>query len=234
MFKLFGSLIYKLFKIEVKYKGNWKKENAWLLERNFNTIIDVGANEGQFAMKMRKFFPAATIISFEPIPEVFHKLNANFAGDSRFISYCYGLGEQEQEASFFLNEYSPSSSLLKMADHTKHFDTAVKDKEIKVKITRLDDILKKTELKPPVLVKLDVQGYEDKVIGGGNNTIKAADLVISEVSFTSLYQDQKLFDDIYNSLSRLGFKYKGNYDQLYSPVDNSVLQADAIFIKENN
>ncbi|WP_276132856.1 FkbM family methyltransferase [Polluticoccus soli] len=234
MFRLLGSLIYKVFRVEVRYRGDWKKDNRWLLNYNFNTIIDVGANEGQFAMKMRKFFPAATIISFEPIPEVFDKLNANFAGDSRFLSYCYGLGEEEQEASFFLNEYSPSSSLLKMADHTKHFDAAVKDKEIKVKIARLDDILKKTELKAPILVKLDVQGYEDKVIGGGNNTIKCADVVISEVSFASLYQDQKLFDDIYTALSRLGFKYKGNFDQLRSPVDNSVLQADAIFIKEKN
>lgn len=234
MFRLLGSLIYKILKVEVRYRGDWKKDNRWLLNYNFNTIIDVGANEGQFAMKMRKFFPDATIISFEPIPEVFDKLKANFADDKKFIPYCCGLGDESRDASFFLNENSASSSLLKMTGHTSHFDNAVKEKEIKVKIARLDDILKNTHLVSPVLVKLDVQGYEGQVIAGGAKTLAATDMVISEVSFVNLYEDQKLFDDIYRILLQLGFKYKGNYEQLYSPMDNSILQADAIFIKGNN
>jgi hypothetical protein len=49
-----------------------------------------------------------------------------------------------------------------------------------------------------------------------------------------LYEGQKLFDNIYETLTSLGFSYAGNYEQLHSPANNAVLQADAIFIKKQS
>jgi hypothetical protein len=83
----------------------------------------------------------------------------------------------------------------------------------------------------PILIKIDVQGFEDKVIAGGADTIKKAKVIIIEVTFKELYTDQPLFHDIYEMLSKLGFTYHGNFDQLPSPVTGEILQADAIFIK---
>jgi hypothetical protein len=90
------------------------------------------------------------------------------------------------------------------------------------------------EEEPNLLVKLDVQGLEDKVIAGGNTTISQAACVLTEVSFQVLYDGQPLFDDIHCSLQQMGFEYAGNWDQLLDPKDGKPLQADAIFINPAN
>lgn len=208
------------------------RNNKWLIDFGFNTIIDIGANEGQFAKKARELFPNANIISFEPIPAVYEKLVENFKTDTHFKAINVGLGEKQEKMKLWLNEYSPSSSILKMDHHTEHFDFAVNQNEIEIQLEQLDSFAQKIDLSKPYLVKLDVQGYEDRVIRGGTNIISGAQMIISEVSFTSLYEGQVLFDQVYSTLKELGFKYAGNYEQLYSPINNEILQADAIYIKE--
>ncbi len=208
------------------------RTNKWLIDYGFNTIIDIGANEGQFAKKARELFPNANIISFEPIPAVYEKLVENFKTDTHFKAINVGLGEKQEKMKLWLNEYSPSSSILKMDHHTEHFDFAVKQNEIEIQLEQLDSFAQEIDLSKPYLVKLDVQGYEDKVILGGTNLLSSAQMIISEVSFTSLYEGQVLFDRIYTTLKALGFKYAGSYEQLNSPINYEILQADAIFIKQ--
>jgi hypothetical protein len=77
-----------------------------------------------------------------------------------------------------------------------------------------------------------VQGYEAKVIAGGEDVVACAKIIIVEVSFQRLYEGGPLFDDIYRILKDRGFNYAGNFEQLYSPKNGRVLQADAIFTHE--
>lgn len=235
MFLLIG-LDVRLIKMKHKQRQleheEFLRTNKWLIDFGFETILDIGANEGQFAKRARKLFPNAIIISFEPIPTVYEQLKENFKTDFQFKAINVGLGEKQEKIKFLLNEYSPSSSILKMNHHTEHFDFAVKQNEIEIQLEQLDNFAQEIDLSKPYLVKLDVQGYEDRVIRGGINIISGAQMIISEVSFTSLYEGQVLFDQIYTTLKALGFKYTGNYEQLYSPLNNEILQADAIFIKQ--
>lgn len=239
---IFHSLGYEINKWvpnKVESEIAWRKErehqrflqeNKWLIEKNIKTIIDIGANEGQFAKKMRNLFPDAKIFSFEPIPQVYEDLKKNFADDVNFFAYNMGLGEEEGTLKFFLNEYSPSSSLLKMKDiHKENFPYTETDFEIEVLIKRLDDILDLKILDKPCLVKVDVQGFEEKVIRGGMNLIQKVDIIIIETSFVQLYDNGPLFDAIYTLLTKLGYSYIGNFEQLYSPNNHEILQADAIF-----
>lgn len=232
MFKYIGRLIFKFLKIEVKYRGNWNRDNKWLIERDFKTIIDIGANEGQFAQKMRLFFPKARIISFEPIPKVYNILTSKFRGDKLFTAICAGVGNANEERDLFINIDSAASSLLKMGTADSEFADLKETEAIKIKIQRLDDSFDLSSLARPIFIKMDVQGYEDKVIEGGIQTILCADIILTEVSYYQLYENQKLFHDIYSTLIKLGFSFKGNYEQLYSPVNKTILQADAIFTKD--
>ncbi len=119
-----------------------------------------------------------------------------------------------------------------MADeHKNSFDFAVKTDPIKVKVDTLDNFMDKENFELPMLIKIDVQGFEDRVIRGGSDTIRKADMVICEVSFTELYKEQLLFDSTYEMFKDLGFSYAGSVEQLRSPDTNRILQADAIFIK---
>lgn len=219
----------------LKVEPDFISKHNWILKYKFETIIDIGANKGQFAARFRVLFPEAWIYSFEPIPEVYDQLSKLFELDAKFKAFNLGLGKQSGTIDFFQNEFSDSSSALPMKSlHKENFPFTVKEKQIQIKVECLDEVMNSIPVSKPLLVKIDVQGFEEMVILGGENTIKNASVIIVEVSFCELYEDQIYFNTIYDHFQRLGFTYRGNYGQLLSPIDGSVLQADAIFINDNS
>lgn len=46
-------------------------KHLWLTNLNINTVVDIGAHEGEFAAKIRGILPTASILSFEPLPGPF-------------------------------------------------------------------------------------------------------------------------------------------------------------------
>jgi hypothetical protein len=95
----------------------------------------------------------------------------------------------------------------------------------------LDDLAPQLELRDPLFIKIDVQGYEDEVLAGGEQTIRRAAVVLVETSFETLYEDQPLFDEVYRTLTGWGFRYAGSLDQICSPQDRRPLQADSLFVR---
>lgn len=197
------------------------------------TILDVGANTGQFAMSIHQIFPDAMLYSFEPLVDCYEELVVNLDGIPKFKAFNLALGNITGKIEMYRNQYSASSSLLAMKElHKESFPFTREEQVQKISIARLDDLADDLEIQMPILIKLDVQGFEDQVISGGINTISKADIIIIELSVEQLYEGQPLFDSIYRTLFDLGFQYKGNYDQLYSPNDGCVLQMDGIFVKQ--
>jgi FkbM family methyltransferase len=236
---ILGKMGYSLSKAPIIVKGikvdfNFFAKHQWLTQFQFHTILDIGANTGQFASKIRLLFPDAFIYSFEPIPEIFDILSMRFSKDLKLKAFNFGLGMETGKFDFFQNDFSDSSSLKAMKElHKKSFPQTRNEKKIQVDVESLDKISDTLNLDLPMLIKIDVQGFERQVILGGMNTIQKASVLIVEVSFYDLYEDQEYFDSIYSLLFGLGFKYMGNYDQLISPKDGSILQADALFIKSD-
>lgn len=238
--KLLNKAGYDLVKKNYVFKpGKYDKvslalEYKWLSDYNFRTIIDIGANEGQFSDKIRTLFPNALIYAFEPLPEAFSRLQKNFDTDTRLRAFNIALGESEGEIRFYENQYSQSSSALEPGEGlAKNFSFAKEVKEINVQVDTLDRVLQSEKTELPLLVKVDVQGYEDHVLKGGIRTLKEASVILCEVSFVELYKGQKLFSDIFEFLNQLGFNYAGSLEQIRSVETNRVLQADAIFIRSH-
>jgi len=177
--------------------------------------------------------PNADLISFEPLQEPFAKLTERFKGEPNFRAIRCALGEKAGQREIHHNEFAPSSSLLPMAElHKQSFPFAVKEKTEMIEVRRLSDVVRELNLRDPLLLKLEVQGFEDKVIAGGEDVVARAKIIIIEVSFQPLYEGGPLFDDIYRPLKEHGFTYNGNFEQLLSPKDGRILQADAIFCRQ--
>ena len=211
----------------------YKPEDHWLANCGIQTVLDVGAHMGEFAQRIRAMLPNADLISFEPLQEPFAKLTERFKGQPNFRAIRCALGEKAGQHEIHHNEYGPSSSLLSMAElHKQSFTFAVKEKTEMIEVRRLSDVVRELNLRDPLLLKLDVQGFEDKVIAGGEDVVARAKIIIIEVSFQPLYEGGPLFDDVYRLLKEHGFTYNGNFEQLFSPKDGRVLQADAIFCRQ--
>lgn len=218
----------------VRYRPQYELGGyAYLTSLNIKTIIDAGAHTGEFARMIKKVLPEAAIISFEPLKDTFRQLETKMRGVPGFQAFNCALGDADATVEMHRSSFPQSSSILKMADlHKQAFPETAGETLESVEVKRLDDVLAGLTLQPEILVKIDVQGYEDKVIAGGENLIARARAIIIEVSFRKLYETQPLFDHVYHLLRERGFTYMGNLFQLNSPADGSALQADALFIRE--
>jgi FkbM family methyltransferase len=205
---------------------------AWLRSFQFATVLDVGANVGQFALAANAVWPEARIYSFEPLPDCYQQLLVRLAQVKNFTGFNLGLGDKPGSLVFERNAFSASSSFLRMAPtHKSEFPHTRDSQQVTVEVKRLDDVVAKLSLGNPILLKIDVQGFEDKVLLGGEATIQKVEVIIIESSFEVLYEEQPLFDDIYRAMIHRGFVYKGAMDQMVSPKDGRPLQTDAIFMR---
>ena len=221
----------------IKVPFSQKKINSgfyrWLNDLQIKTIIDVGANEGQFADNFIKIFPDAIIFSFEPLHETFKILEKKFEANQRIKLFNYACGEVEQETFIYHNDFSPSSSLLEITDlHKDAFPFTAHVKKEKITIKRLDDVMKNIVIESKLLLKIDVQGYEMSVLKGAEETLAKSDIIIIETSFQELYKNQPMFKDIYEFLSKYNFDYCGCLEQIYDERNGRILQADSIFVKK--
>jgi FkbM family methyltransferase len=234
--KYLGYGIYKIEFLKAIEEQEKRRETRWLENLNIKTILDIGANQGQFAKYIHRIIPQAKIYSFEPLQDCFKELILNLTELPHSKGFNLALGDVTGESIIHNNSYSQSSSMLPMLEsHEKAFPFSKgKIHEEKIKIMRLDDIEQQLEIeiKKPILIKIDVQGFEDKVILGGLQLIKQADVLIIEMSTLPLYEGQLLFDNLYHLIKSLGFKYQGNLTQLNSAVDGKVVQVDGIFVKD--
>lgn len=208
------------------------EQAAWLSEMGIKTVLDVGANVGQFAASIRKLLPEARIYAFEPVEECFQELSRANGDDRLFQSFPYALGNEDGTATLNVNDFTPSSSLLPMANsHVKEFPFAAKATDATVEVRRLDTIAPEMDLTGPMLIKLDVQGFEMQVIEGGRETLAQADVLITEISFAEFYSGQPRFEDLYTELYELGLRFRGTLGQVHSHHDGSPLFSDAIFVR---
>ena len=200
------------------------------------SFIDIGANEGSFSQSIMDFFPYVSIYCFEPLPEAFEKLClwAEQYKNNRIALFNIALGDKKETVDIFHHiKHNPSSSLLASTDHCKTiYPFTDQQVRVPVQVDTLDHIMRDESIILPteILIKMDVQGYEDRVIRGGQGTFTKAKAVILEVCLDNLYKHQANFKDIIIMLDDFGFNYAGNLEQNYDN-DGHVIFLDAVFVK---
>jgi FkbM family methyltransferase len=227
------ALMRRLFRktgydIHRRMPGEWDT----LRRYQFQSILDIGANEGQFATGIRSMYPHAAIHSFEPLRGPYERLTRAFTKDPLAQAHCIALGETCGMVEMYENGESSFSSLLPMnSSGRRDFPVAGIETPRPVQMLTLDQWASSQILPDPILIKLDVQGYEDRIIRGGVETMRRASAVLTEVTFKPIYERQVLFDDLYTLLRSLGFKLSAMVNNMYDTSKTIVVQADAVFEK---
>lgn len=207
----------------------------WLQEFNIRTIIDVGANRGQFAFMIQPFFPEAVIYCFEPQRDVAARLEnrAHKAGiDDRLVVFGVGLGNFNGLVKINRAVNTTDTSLLKMTDY---FMGIYKSPSVfvpeEVMIRRLDDL--RFKIWPELMVKIDVEGYESQVLRGAERTLAEAKVLYIEVTFLKeRYGGQPLFDELYSRVRAMGFECAGFSQTYFHYRTGAPYYADAVFIRK--
>lgn len=207
----------------------------WLKDLEIRTVIDVGAHGGEFASAISAILPKARIYSFEPQEDCHQRLCARLFAHRSFRGFCVALGDTKDEMRFYRSRFTKSSSLLPMSDlHKRAFPWSADNESVNVSVDRLDNYISELDISPPVLLKIDVQGYELAVLRGATKVLKLTKCIIVETSFKTLYHGQASFSQVYDMVSSEGFDYAGAMGQLTTPQDGAIVQADCLFVRRTS
>jgi len=209
-----------------------KLDKAWVRNSGIRTVVDIGAHSGEFSSAICEVLPHVEVFAFEPLPECYDQLLKKFGKNGVVHVFQTAVGDSRGEVQFWRSDFSKSSSLLPMSSlHQSAFPWSARNRPIKVQLATLDDFADKITFGSKSLLKIDVQGFEDRVLRGAQKVLQSVDYVLVEVSLAPLYEGQSEFHTIYDLLLQSGFSYKGNMEQLASPVDGAILQVDALFAR---
>ena len=191
------------------------------------TLIDVGANKGQFSLAFRAMRPQAQIIAFEPLPDAAERFHRLFGRDPCVTLHRVALSDCRGETEFHVTDRSDSSSLLTPGEAQAAAFGVHESQIIRVPVRRLDECLDLHALPRPIMIKIDVQGAELLVLKGSAR-LEAADFIYVELSFIELYEGQPLFEEVAIYLAGRGFDLAGVFNQVMTDRFGPT-QADFLF-----
>lgn len=205
-------------------------EHKHVLSKKISTIVDIGANKGQFALAANEY-TSAKIISFEPLSKPAEKFKKIFKNNSNVSLKKIAIGPTKKVSDINVTNNDDSSSFLKVGNLQESiFKSKIISTE-SVEVMPLENVINSDEIIQPALLKIDVQGYEQKVIEGCLSLINNFNYIYCECSFVELYKNQALAYEIINQLNELGFNLEGIYNVYYK--DGNLIQADILFTKKD-
>jgi FkbM family methyltransferase len=193
------------------------------------TVVDIGANRAQFALVARRCFSHARIISFEPLPAAAAKFRAVFAGDDLVTLHETAIGPTPGDATLHISGRDDSSSLLPITTtQVALFPGTAEIATATVRVGLLREFIPAADVRPPALLKLDVQGYELEALRGCEDLLDRFAHVYAECSFVELYAGQALADEVIAWLHERGFRLRGVHNTEYDRGGRAI-QADFLF-----
>lgn len=208
-------------------------------------IFDVGANQGQSIERFKKLFEEPIIHAFEPIKNEFIKLQRKYSNDKNvFLNNC-AVGSKSELKDFSIHAKTGTSSFLELKKGTEWLEKRSKQanttekgyiKEvIKVEIITLDNYCTENNINEIDIIKIDTQGYEDKVLEGCQNIFKneRVSCIESEIMFDDVYEEYFTFTDYEKLLIPNNFRFVGinlSNNNLFSGM---VFWADVLYFNKN-
>jgi FkbM family methyltransferase len=147
-----------------------------LLSRLQGDVIDVGANEGQWALAVIPHLGTSRLHSFEPVPEIFAKLQQNLAAHPQVVPVNLGLGRHAHELKL---HYNRAVSTISSA-YPLIYDLPGEE-AVSCRIITGDDYVAQNGVERISVLKIDVEGMEADCLAGFENSF--AQGKISAVQF---------------------------------------------------
>ncbi|OUL19792.1 methyltransferase [Nostoc sp. RF31YmG] len=207
----------------------------WFHRQQIQTVLDVGTNEGQFIKTALALLPNANIYGFEPNPEAIQKLE-NTHWDSDKVSILpIACGSTKTQLQLHVSKFSPASSLLNMQKrHNDEFPGTETDKEIIVEVDRLDNIVPSlNSVQHPLLLKIDVQGFELEVLAGATGIFNQTPVIVCEVNLAELYENQCTVESLVAFMRQHQYRIFDIGNPIHSYHTQEVLYLDLAFKKES-
>lgn len=197
-----------------------------------DTLLDIGANTGQYVKKMRKWGFSSEIHAFEPLNDAFRQLKKKAANDAHLHVHHFALGNECMKSTINISGNSYSSSILPiLPNHVKSAPDSAYIAQQEIEVKRLDDIFNTLVAgNSRVMLKIDTQGYEKNVLEGAAQSLKHIAIVQLEMSLVPLYENGLLCLEMVQYMENKGFQLFSLENGHYDRKTGQQLQVDGIFV----
>jgi FkbM family methyltransferase len=188
-----------------RYRPLATRRAALIDELGIQLVIDAGANVGQYGGELRMHGYRGPIVSFEPLAAALAQLRVAAASDPLWSVIPLALGEASATVEMNVTSNLASSSLLPLltAHRTIAPDVTIVAQE-SVDVRTLDEI--ELPSSSATLLKLDVQGFEDRVLRGATTTLESVQLIECELSIVAFYGRQLRLRAMLDLFAEAGFE----------------------------
>jgi FkbM family methyltransferase len=175
---------------------------AKLLQRPPRTVLDVGANRGEYLAAVIARFANCSLHAFEPSPVNAILLRERFKGNQRVRIHELALSDNAGEASLWTDR--PGSGLASLSERRlDHFGIRLTE-SVQVRTARLDWFARHADIREIDWVKLDVEGHELFVLQGMGSLLESISLVQFEFGGCNI-DSRTFFQDFWYLFTRLDF-----------------------------
>ena len=216
--------------------STYHRVHKFFSDNKFDTVIDVGAYDGTYAMSLRDLGFSGRIISFEPLSKIYPKILGNSKKDKKWIvPPRMAIGAEEGIKSINIAANYTSSSIMGMED--AHLNSAPESKFVgsePVNVYTLDKVAGEfVNSENVVFLKLDVQGYEAEVLKGAQKILPIVKGMQIELSLVPLYKDQLVFKQMLTYIEQLGYYLWDMQPCFRDKATGKLLQIDGIFVRND-
>ena len=189
-------------------------------------IVDVGASKGVWTLECMSVFPDAFYFVVDPLEENWAFLEKLTMTYPSVRAWKGALGPDHGYLTMHI--HGDQSSFLE-SEYSDPLGSSRKEVEMRP----LDSFLC-SPLKPPDLIKIDVQGFELEVLKGAEKCLSSCEILLLEVSFYKIYRNSPLAHDVIAFLRERGFRIFDICTYAQRPYNGALCQSDMVFAKNNS
>ncbi|MDB4293380.1 FkbM family methyltransferase [Maribacter sp.] len=203
--------------------------------RRIDTILDIGANTGQYGQYLRSMGYKGKIISFEPMKAAFAELEKKANKDSGWVAMHYALGNDDGTTTINVSGNSQSSSILEMLpSHEKSAPSSKYVTKEEIEIKKLDTIFDSIcDVNDKVMLKVDTQGFEKSVLDGAERSLDRVAIIELELSLVPLYENPILYIEMIDIMKEKGFELQAMEHVFSDATTGQTLQVDGTFVRKS-
>ncbi len=197
-----------------------------------DTVIDVGANAGQFGASLRNLGFSGEIHSFEPVNEVYDALLAATKNDSRWTAYNVALGAAPGKDIINVCRGSVFSSILSANNYGKTWELMEVAHQQEIIISTIDEFIAQLPAAKSkrLFLKMDTQGYDLKVFEGAKKSYDHIRGLMTELSLIPLYEGMPNYLEALSIYNEQGFSVSGIYP-VTRRKDLALNEMDCVLVK---